>query len=362
MEKAKVIALYLPQFHPFKENNEWWGAGVTEWTNLAKARKIFLGHEQPKLPGELGFYDLRLSETREAQAALAKEYGVDGFCYYYYRLNPNLHLMDRPLKEVLELGKPDFPFMLCWANHDWQQKLFNNDKGNTAKLLAKQEYGDETDIKNYFYEILPYFKDVRYMKDDNFPLFSIYAPLKIPNLSRFIKIWNELARENGFAGVKFIGYTEDPKNDKLEIIKAGCWIVNSCKLYAFMHYHSQVKRYLIAAVRKIFKLPYICTYKKAQKDFIGEEEKGEDVIPTIIPNWDRSPRRGRWSEILIKQTPESFAEHLDNVFAILKKKENKYVFIKSWNEWGEGNYLEPDRKYGRKYLETLKKEREKWGI
>lgn len=362
MDKAKIIAFYLPQFHPFKENDEWWGAGFSEWTNLAKARKLFPGHEQPKLPGELGFYDLRLPETRKAQADLARQYGIDGFCYYYYRLNPNLHLMERPLREVLESKQPDFPFMICWANHDWQQKLFNTEKGNTSRLLAEQEYGDAKDIEQYFYEILPYFKDDRYIKDDNCPLFSIYEALKIPNLEEFIRIWNDLAKHNGFSGVKFIGYTEDPKNHKEQMLKAGCWAVNSCKLYAFMRYHSQIKRYFVAALRKIFKLPYICSYIKAQKDFIGDDEKDENVMPTVIPNWDRSPRRGRYSEILIKSTPEGFSEHLRNVFSIIKSKNNKYIFIKSWNEWGEGNYLEPDRKFGRKYLETLKSEREEFGV
>ena len=170
--KARVIAFYLPQFHPFKENDEWWGKGYTEWISVARARKLFPGHEQPKLPGELGFYDLRLPETREAQAAMAQKYGVDGFCYYYYRLRKGCNLMDRPLKEVLASGKPDFPFMLCWANHDWMAKSWNNtDKSKVSKMLVKQEYGGVDDIRDYFaatgyYSLIKIVQDFR---NDTYP-------------------------------------------------------------------------------------------------------------------------------------------------------------------------------------------------
>ena len=152
--KARVIAIHLPQFYPFPENDEWWGKGYTEWISVARARKLFPGHEQPKLPGELGFYDLRLPETREAQAAMAQKYGVDGFCYYYYRLRKGCNLMDRPLKEVLASGKPDFPFMLCWANHNWEAKDWNKHDSYKSRMLVRQEYGDENDIiKHYLYSL-----------------------------------------------------------------------------------------------------------------------------------------------------------------------------------------------------------------
>lgn len=362
MEKAKLIAFYLPQFYPFKENDEWWGAGFTEWTNLAKARKLFPWHEQPKIPGELGFYDLRLEETRLAQAELAKKFGVDAFCYYYYRLNKNLHLMDFPLKAMFNSGKPDFPFMLCWANHNWEAKDWNSYDSFKSKMLAKQEYGDEEDIKDFFMEVLPYFKDPRYLKIDNSPLFSIYKPLDIPNVEEMIEIWNKLAIENGFAGVKFIGYTEEFKFQKNKILEKKFWNITSCRMNAVRHNHSQILRYIGAGIRYLFKAPYIISYKRVLKELISLDEALEYVNPVIMPNWDPSPRRARYVHMWIGSTPELFGKHLDLVFKIVKKKNNKIVFIKSWNEWGEGNYLEPDRKYQDAYLKMLKKKREEYGI
>lgn len=362
MEKAKIIAFYLPQYYPFKENDEWWGKGFTEWTNLAKARKLFPGHEQPKLPGELGFYDLRLEETRIAQAELAKKYGVDGFCYYYYRLNKNLHLMDRPLKEMYEFGKPDFPFMLCWANHNWEAKDWNSYDSFKSKMLAVQEYGDEEDVKDYFYEILPYFKDARYIKVDNCPLFSIYRPLNVPKIENFISIWNKLAKENGFDGVKFIGYTEELKFQEKKIREKGVWNITSCRMNAVRHNHSQIKRYIGAGIRYFLKLPYIISYKKVIKELVSDDERQEDVNPVIMPNWDPSPRRASYVHLWTKSTPDLFGKHLDMVFDVIKNKKNKLVFIKSWNEWGEGNYLEPDRKWQDAYLKMLKQKREEWGL
>jgi hypothetical protein len=344
MEKAKLIAFYLPQYHPFKENDEWWGKGFSEWTNVCKAKKIFPGHEQPKLPGELGFYDLRLKETRQDQANLAKKYGVDGFCYYYYRLNKNVHLMDYPLKEVLRLKEPRFPFMLCWANHDWQEKLWNSDKGNTKRTLVTQEYGDDEDIKDYFMEVLPYFKDDRYIKIDDSPLFSVHRPLDIPNVKHFIDIWNDLAKKNGFNGVKFIGYTFEIKKERNEIINNGFWTVTSNKMFATRHNRSIIYRYTDAAIRHLFRIPWIENYRHVIKSLVGDEEKDETVNPLIMPNWDQSPRRGRFCMVWTHATPELFKEHVKNVLETIRNKENKVVFIKSWNEWGEGNYLEPDRK------------------
>ena len=360
--KATVIALYLPQFHPFKENDEWWGKGYTEWTSVARARKLFPGHEQPKLPGELGFYDLRLQETREAQADLARQHGVDGFCYYYYRLNKNMTLMDRPLKEVLLAGKPDFPFMLCWANHNWEAKSWNSRDKYTSKMLAKQEYGDENDIKDYFYEVLPYFKDERYIKRDNCPLFAIYKPLHVTTIDKFMKIWNELAQKEGFSGVAFMGYTEDSKFEYEDIKSKGFKDVISCRMYAMAHNHSQIKRYISAGLRYLFKWPYIANYKNIIKELVAKESEQEDIIPVIMPNWDPSPRRGSYSYLWLNCTPHLFGQLLENTFNHIKDKKNKIVFIKSWNEWGEGNYMEPDRKWGRAFLETLLNVRTKYKL
>ena len=362
MEKAKIIAFYLPQYYPFKENDEWWGKGYTEWTSVTRARPLFPGHEQPHIPGELGFYDLRLKETRQAQADMAKKYGVDGFCYYYYRLNKNLHLMDLPLKEIMRLQEPNFPFMLCWANHNWEAKSWNSFDHFESKLLAVQEYGDEKDNEDYFMEVLPFFKDQRYIKIDNCPLFSIYKPLNVPNVDKFIIQWDNLAKQNGFNGIKFVAYTEDYKFQINELCTKGFWSTVSCRMNALRHNHSQIKRYCLAVIRKVFKLPYVKSYDKIIKEMISSDESNEDAIPVIMPNWDPSPRRGMYSHLWTKCTPALFGKHLDMVFDVVSKKDNKFIFVKSWNEWGEGNYLEPDRKWEDAYLRILKEKREEWKI
>ncbi len=362
MNKAQVIAFYLPQFHPFKENDEWWGKGYTEWISVARARALFPGHEQPKLPGELGFYDLRLEETREAQAQLARQYGVDGFCYYYYRLSKGHNLMDRPLKEVLSSGKPDFPFMLCWANHNWEAKDWNSKDSYTSRMLMKQEYGDENDMQDYFYEVLPYFKDARYIKDNNKPLFAIYKPLHVENIQTMMQIWNSLAVENGFNGIQFIAYTEESLFETNKLSDLGFSLIISNRMNAIRHNHNQLKRYIGAGLRYIFKFPYIAEYKDVIKELTADETFDEHIIPNIMPNWDPSPRRGRYSHLWINSTPQLFKKHVEDVFAHIKNKQNKIVFIKSWNEWGEGNYLEPDRKWQRTYLEALKSAREEMNI
>ncbi len=364
MQKAQVIAFYLPQFHPFKENDEWWGKGYTEWISVARARSLFPGHEQPKLPGELGFYDLRLPETREAQAQLAREYGIDGFCYYYYRLGKGQNLMDRPLKEVLSSGKPDFPFMLCWANHSWMAKSWNNaDKGKVSgKMLIEQQYGDEQDIRDYFYEVLPYFQDPRYIKEDGCPLFVIYKPLDVPNIEKYLQIWNELAKANGLAGVKIIAYTEESKFETDKIFAKGFTKMISCRMYATMHNHSQVWRYINGGLRKLFKVPKILRYKNVIREMVTDEAQEERIVPTIMPNWDHSPRSGRWGIMWVGSTPQLFKKHVLEVFGKIQHKDNKMVFIKSWNEWGEGNYMEPDRKWQRAYLEAFLSARKEMNI
>ena len=356
MNKPKFIALYLPQFHPFKENDEWWGKGFTEWTSVAQAKPLYHGHYQPKIPGELGFYDLRLKETRQAQADLANQYGIDGFCYYYYRLNKNLHPMDRIIRDVLADGEPKFPFMFCWANHDWWAKEWNSYESFDGRLLAKQEYGDAEDIKDFFMELLPFFKDSRYIKEDGCPVFSIVGSLAIPNVEQFMEIWNELAIKNGFVGIKFWGYTDRYHEQKSILAEKKYDKIISCRLHPEYLKGSRIKKILTKIWYHFIPLPILISYKKIVNDLFSDEEKNESVIPCVVPNWDPSPRRKRWVSIWTGITPELFGKQIRNVLNLVKNKENKWIFIKSWNEWGEGNYLEPDRKWGRMFLEAMKKE------
>jgi hypothetical protein len=352
--EARIIASYLPQFHPIPENDAWWGKGFTEWTNVGKAKPLFRGHYQPKVPADLGYYDLRLSETRQAQADMAKEYGVEGFCYWHYWFGNGRRLLERPFEEVLSSGKPDFPFCLGWANHSWEDKQFNKEGGN--KLLMEQLYPGEKDYTEHFNCVLRAFKDKRYIRVDNKPLFLIYHPFEVPGVEKFIVLWQKLARENGLEGIHFVGHThriEDIDN----LLKSGFDAINIVRLFHFFKPEfSFLERAVIKTLRIIFKRGQVFDYRKYSKYFHGEEDLLDYCYPTIIPNWDHSPRSGREGHIFTNSTPEAFKIHVKSVLNTVKDKtwQHQIIFLKSWNEWAEGNYIEPDLKYGRRHLEALR--------
>lgn len=379
MSKARVLALYLPQFHPVKENDEVWGKGFTEWINVAKARPVFKGQYQPQLPSELGFYDLRLEETRIAQAELAKEYGIEGFCYWHYWFGNGKQVLDMPIKEVLKTKKPDFPFCLAWANHSWGTSTWNNAKKvKKDKIFLKQEYLGKDDYIQHFYAVLPFFKDERYVTVDGKPLFAIFDPTAIPDneITTFIELWNKLAKENGLKGIHFVGricsvmYLTD--KDVKERINGGyvnyyekylklgfdaIWSNNMrrAEILTKGFYNMYIKRAILHALNISILDKY--SYEKIIKNLFTEEDKKENIYPMIIPRWDKTPRQGKKAAIYYGSTPELFQKHVNDVVDIVKNKDeqHKIVFLQAWNEWGEGNYMEPDIRYGREYLEALLK-------
>ncbi|MBR5642769.1 MAG: glycoside hydrolase family 99-like domain-containing protein [Salinivirgaceae bacterium] len=362
MSKPRVIAFYLPQFHPTEDNNKWYGEGFTEWTNVAKAKKLFRGHEQPHIPSTLGFYDLRLEEIRIKQAEIAKDAGIEGFCYYHYWFAPNKRELEMPFQKVLESGNPDFPFMLCWANETWQKKFWNLDGTYSKEDLAVQTYGGEKDYTIHFYDILPALKDKRYIKIDGKPAFMIYKALQIPDLNRFIDLWQKLALENGLPGIFFIAQSIKTREEKEQILNSGIDAINSVRHYDNYLEKSYVRRKLYGLYRRVFRLPIIKKYDKIFPSFISADDYLDNIFPTIIPNWDHTPRSGLGGYVITNSTPELFGQHLQHVFSVIQQKsENRHVaFLKSWNEWGEGNYMEPDLKYGTQYLDTLKAEIQKY--
>lgn len=350
MNKPKIIAFYLPQFHPTPENDEWWSPGFTEWINLAKAKPLYPGHYQPKIPGELSFYDLRLAETREKQSSLALEYGIDAFCYWHYWFEGRRLLSDI-INEVLSTGSPNFPFCFCWANHSWYKKTWTS-KG-PDKLLIEQTYGGEKDYERHFYEMLPAFKDNRYFKIDGKPVFGFYAPLHFVDIQTFTKTWNHLAKINGLTEFWFFGFTftiEEIKSIKalgiqnvvLDIIK---YPVNNLFL-----------KFIKRGSEKILRLPQMRSYKKYTNRLIRLIDHNSSFIPCLIPNFDHTARSGRKGITFYNSSPQLWNNLLKKIKKIYSKRSNKnnIIFIKSWNEWGEGNYLEPDLKNGRKYLEAIK--------
>lgn len=375
-KKARVIAYYLPQFHPIDVNDKYWGKGFTEWTNVAKAKSIYKGHYQPQIPADLGFYDLRLPEVRKAQAEMAKEYGIEGFCYWHYWFGDGETVLDMPIKEVLESGEPDFPFCLGWANHSWSNRTWKRNKMyEKDTVFLEQKYLGEEDYKKYFYSTLPYLKDKRYICVDDKPLFLIYAPQDIPDTEIFIKTWNELAIQNGLKGIHFVARVSAIGNlsrlkSKKELLKE---TEQRYKMYLDKGYNAIASTTLSRAdlctgslLSKMFKLflekigisavPDIHDYRKIIKYLYTEEDRWENVYPQLVPRWDKTPRMGKGAHIYKNSSPEYFEKSIQYALDHIDKKndEHKILFAFAWNEWGEGAYLEPDLKYGKGYLEAIK--------
>lgn len=349
---SRFIAFYLPQFHPIKENNEWWGNGFTEWTNVVKARPLFIGHKQPKIPADLGFYDLRLEQTRIDQAELAKSYGIEGFCYWHYWFGNGKQLLERPFNEVVNSGNPDFPFCLAWANHSWEKKQF--DKNGTSEVLCQQLYPGEQDYIDHFNAFLPAFKDKRYMKINDKLIFIIYDS-NIKEIPHFMSVWRNLAKKEGLNDFYFITRDADSRK-KDEKLSMGIDAIYNDDVFNIHHKLGNLRKEFLMIKRKILKRPTIFNYKEAIKYMISEDCKNNNVIPLIAPNWDHSPRSGGNSILLHNPHPRYFKKLVRHALEVVnnKPKEEQIIFIKSWNEWGEGNYLEPDLEFGKGNLEALK--------
>lgn len=358
--KARVIAMYLPQYHPIPENDKYWGKGFTEWTNVAKAKPLFHGHYQPHIPADLGFYDLRLPEVREFQADLARDAGIEGFCYYHYWFGNGKMLLQRPFEEVLRLKKPDFPFCLCWANHDWTTKTWV--KGSAIvnnTMIAEQKYlGKHDDIKHFEY-CLPAFKDPRYIKIDKKPIFVIYDPVNFRNVDKFMQCWNELALQNGMDGIYFIGMKGSRLSSYKTIIDLGFnGVCNNNRWEAEAKATgSHIKRRLQTLLGWHLGLSLMkFDYGSVVKNYNTQENKIENCYPVITPGFDRTPRAGKRASIYINSTPEKFKKHVRDICNSIMEKtyDHRLIFLIAWNEWGEGNYMEPDLKWGHGYLEALK--------
>ncbi len=363
IQQPQVIAFYLPQYHPIAENNEWFGKGFTEWTNVGRAKPLFKGHYQPKVPADLGYYDLRIPEIRIEQAELAKEAGVSAFCYYHYWFGNGKQLLEMPLNEVIRTKQPDFPFCIAWANHSWYKKTWDSNKSILNKsILMKQEYPGIQDIDAHFYSLLEAFEDKRYYKIKGKLAFVLYKIEDISELDLFKSRWQELASENNLPGFYFISYADDilklsdNKNKEVDAI------ILSLKTepHAIPIGNAKLKKYyraLIAVLSEILHRPiYIFDYEKTLNRLLNPVYKKANVYPVIIPNWDNSPRRGYGGVIFKNSTPKTFQKHAEQIFEMIKDKDftDQIVFLKSWNEWGEGNYMEPDMKFGKGYIYALR--------
>ncbi len=344
-KKARLIAFYLPQYHPIRENDKWWGKGFTEWTNVTKAKPLFRGHIQPKLPTDLGFYDLRVAEVRELQAQMAKEAGIEGFAYWHYWFGNGKQLLEYPFNEVLKSGKPNYPFCLAWANQTWTGIWH----GSSNKTLIEQTYSGKEDYKNHFYHLLEAFRDSRYLKIGNKPIFLIYNPHSLPSFNEFKDCWNYLADKEGVGEFFFIGIcSSNDDNDFNGFVQHAPILQKQIK-------ESVTKKLIKKVKQKILKHPNIYNFQDYVDIAIKQEIKN-DEFPLVLPNWDNTPRSKERGLVLKDSTPKRFEYYLNEMISKIEDRpfDKRLIFIKSWNEWAEGNYLEPDIRFGGKYLEAIK--------
>ncbi|MBO7457984.1 MAG: glycoside hydrolase family 99-like domain-containing protein [Paludibacteraceae bacterium] len=346
-KRAHVIAFYLPQYHPIPENDEWWGKGFTEWTNVAKAKPMFRGHYQPIVPADLGFYDLRLADVREEQAQMARDAGIDAFCYWHYWFGNGKELLERPFNEVVSSGKPDFPFCIGWANHSWMKKRWNNDVSRFCQdLLIEQHYPGKEDIVAHFYSLLPAFKDKRYYHIHGKLLFVVYSPVNMPDTKLFMDTWQELAAKNNLPPFYFIG--QGDVNQIKDPIYKMYDAINLESIRTFFN-QSRMRRIIAYTLRHPITQPYKAILKKYDMNLL----RRKDIIATLYANWDNTSRIGYIGTVFTNPEPVLFKKHIEQIIENTGR-EDKLIFLKSWNEWGEGNYVEPCLKYGHGYLNALK--------
>lgn len=352
MNIPRLIAFYLPQFYPIPQNDEWWGKGFTEWTNVAKAKPLFPGHYQPHIPADLGFYDLRVAETREAQADMAQAYGIEGFCYYHYWF-AGQRLLNRPFDEVLASGKPDFPFCLCWANESWTGVWH----GAPRRMLIEQTYPGDTDHRNHFDALLSAFQDPRYITVEGKPVFCIYSPANLPDSRKVIELWQEMAKAAGLPGLYFVGVTWDFEWDPASM---GFDAAVLQRLAPRKRWYSTqgITKIFSRIAAKVMGWPSIYRYAEAAGQLLPENLGPDNRFPCVIPNWDNTPRSGVRGLVLTGSSPEMFRHHFRQALGLTRHipAGRRFVFIKSWNEWAEGNHLEPDLKYGMAYLDVIRSE------
>lgn len=350
----KILALYLPQFHPIKENDEWWGKGFTEWTNVGKAKPQFRGHYQPRVPADLGYYDLRLPPVREQQVELAREAGVTAFCYWHYWFNGK-RLLETIFQDVLDSGKPDFPFCLAWANHTW--RAIGCTAGNyDPKVLIEQTYPGLEDAKAHFNYLLTAFRDPRYVKIDGKPYLFIYDPIALPQL--YVDTFKKMAKEAGFPGLFLVANVGNAAIKPEEMTAKGYDAVT----YGSVLGHRKAGESFLEKTTKILKSIILqrpknmYDYTKKCHDWITDVDKRDDVIPQIWSGWDHTPRMGFKGGVFVNYTPKAFANHVREAMQAIKDKpENRQILmLKSWNEWAEGNYMEPDLKWGKAFITSLR--------
>lgn len=353
MSNIRAIAFYLPQFHPIPENDAWWGKGFTEWANVAKAKALFPNHYQPHFPADLGFYDLRLSEVREAQAEMAQKYGIHGFCYYHYWFNGR-RVLERPFYDVISSGKPDFPFCLCWANENWTRVWDGGDKD----ILLEQKYSFSDDLE-HIRSLIPIFKDPRYIKIDGKPLFLVYRTEILPDMARTAAIWQNEAKESGLPGLYLARVENFTKNvDPASIgFDAAVEFAPDASKAGPPLFRGRIESFLtrLSLFPAVFRDSTVYSYPAVIRGMLGKPMPDYTWFRCVSPMWDNSARRTAKAHIYIDASPREYKNWLMQVISQTLKRysgDERIVFVNAWNEWAEGCHLEPDQKWGHAYLQA----------
>lgn len=353
--EVRLIAFHLPQFHPIPENDRWWGRGFTEWTNVARATPLFRGHYQPRLPADLGYYDLRLPEARAAQAELARGYGIEGFCYWHYWFHGR-RLLERPVDEILATGQPDFPFCLAWANESWSRTWLGDDHGR--EILIEQQYSDQDDREHARW-LSQAFADPRYIRIHGRPLLVVYKPKALPDARRTTDTFRSECIRLGLPEPYLVG------------IDAHCFGTDLRELGFDMTEHHEpqlgalppdvfndapLRSKFTRNLRRGIMSPTYKIYSYAEAtELMAVVRPNFPHFPCCFTSWDNTARRGRHAIVMVDSTPELFRGQLDLMTrsVLHKDRQERVIFINAWNEWAEGMYLEPDAEFGHGYLEAV---------
>ena len=337
----KLIAFYLPQFHPTPENDRWWGKGFTEWTNVTKAKPLFKDHYQPHLPGDLGFYDLRLREVRHEQIKLAKKYGIDGFCYHYYWFS-GTRLLNRPMDDMLADQESDMPFCLCWANENWTRRWDAADH----EILISQHYHPEDNL-NFIKSLIPIFMDHRYIRVEGKPLLIVYRPQHLPDAHDTAKAWREFCRSVGLGEIHLCAaLTRGNENYEQFGFDSGL---------EFPPHNIGMSQNISHSIDLFGTFQgYIFQYADIANSYLKRSYGSSHIFKTVFPSWDNTARTGDRALIVTNGTPDNYEFWLSSVINLVQRNHDaeQLVFINAWNEWAEGCHLEPDHRFGHGFLQA----------
>jgi lipopolysaccharide biosynthesis protein len=346
----RSVAFYLPQFHPIPENDEWWGEGFTEWVNVRRAMPLFRGHQQPRVPADLGYYDLRDPHTRSAQADLARQHGIGAFCYYHYWFDGR-RLLERPLTDMLDSGEPDFPFMLCWANENWTRAW----DGGTQDVLMAQHHSVADDLR-HFRHLAPIFEDPRYVRIDGRPVFLVYRAGLLDDARQTAETWRHEADRIGVAQPYLCHVESFPTEERDPAAIGFDAAVEFAPQFAYLPHWRRTNRLFrkmaAAGVAPRRLAHHIVDYGSVMNRMLAKPNRDYTWHRTATPGWDNTPRRASGGVILRDSTPELFGAWITSLLRDGAATGSSFVFINAWNEWAEGAYLEPDQEWGRGYLEA----------